>query len=100
LTPDLWSLGKGEPAIELVEQMPFLIRLHVFSWFAVIAVVPFTSAAMILVSAGDRVVLLAGRPITAATRAARKTLGKLSPARWLWPEEDLPGDGNDAQHPS
>jgi nitrate reductase gamma subunit len=100
LTPYLWSLGKGEPAIELVEQMPFLIRLHVFSWFAVIAVVPFTSAAMILVSAGDRVVLLAGRPITAATRAARKTLGKLSPARWLWPEEDLPGDGNDAQHPS
>src|SRR5262249_32436228 len=52
LTPYLWSLGKGEPAIELVEQMPFLVRLHVFSWFAVLAVVPFTSAAMILVAAG------------------------------------------------
>jgi nitrate reductase gamma subunit len=100
LTPYLRSLGKGEPAIELVEQMPFLIRLHVFSWFAVLAIVPFTSAAMIAVSAGDRVVLLAARPIAAAARAGRKALGKLSPARWLWPEEDLPGDGSDAQHRS
>ncbi len=100
LTPYLWSLGKGEPAIELVEQMPFLIRLHVFSWFAVIAVVPFTSAAMILVAAGDRVVLAAGRPITAVAQAGRRALGKLSPARWLWPEEDLPGDGGDAHEPS
>jgi nitrate reductase gamma subunit len=100
LTPYLWSLGKGEPAIELVEQMPFLIRLHVFSWFAVVAVVPFTSAAMILVAAGDRVVLASGRPITAAAQAGRRVLGKLSPARWLWPEEDLPGDGGDAHHPS
>ena len=100
LTPYLWSLGKGEPAIELVEQMPFLIRLHVFSWFAVLAVVPFTSAAMILVAAGDRVALAVGRPITAAAHTGRRALGKLSPARWLWPEEDLPGDGGDAHEPS
>ena len=100
LTPYLWSLGKGEPAIQLVEQMPFLIRLHVFSWFAVLAVVPFTSAAMILVAAGDRVVLAAGRPITAVARGGRRAAGKLSPARWLWPEEDLPGDGGDVHEPS
>jgi nitrate reductase gamma subunit len=100
LTPYLWSLGKGEPAIALVGQMPFLIRLHVFSWFAVLAVVPFTSAAMILVAAGDRVVLAVGRPVTAAAHAGRRALGKLSPARWLWPEEDLPGDGGDAHEPS
>ncbi len=100
LTPYLWSLGKGEPAIELVEQMPFLIRLHVFSWFAVLAVVPFTSAAMILVAAGDRAVLAAGRPITAVAQAGRRALGKLSPARWLWPEEDHPGDGGDVHEPS
>lgn len=100
LTPYLWSLGKGEPAIELVEQMPFLVRLHVFSWFAVLAVVPFTSAAMILVSAGDRAMLAIGRPITAVAQTGRRVLGKLSPARWLWPEEDLPGDGGDAHEPS
>jgi nitrate reductase gamma subunit len=100
LTPYLWSLGKGEPAIELVEQMPFLVRLHVFSWFAVVAVVPFTSAAMILVAAGDRAMLAVGRPIAAAGQNGRRVLGKLSPARWLWPEEDLPGDGGDAHEPS
>lgn len=100
LTPYLWSLARGEPATGLVQQMPFLIRLHVFTWFALLAVVPFTSAAMILVAAGDRVVLLAGRPITAGGRAGRRVLGKLSPARWLWPEEDLPGDGGNAQEPS
>lgn len=100
LTPYLWSLARGEPAVGLVEQMPFLVRIHVFSWFAVLAVVPFTSAAMIAVAAGDRVVLLAGRPVTAAANAGRRALGKLSPARWLWPEEDLPGDGGNAQEPS
>lgn len=100
LTPYLWSLGKGEPAIQLVEQMPFLIRLHVFSWFAILAVVPFTSAAMVLVNAGDRIVLAVGRPITAVAHTGRRALGKLSPARWLWPEEDIPGDGGDAHEPS
>lgn len=100
LTPYLWSLGRAEPAIQLVEQMPFLIRLHVFSWFAVLAVVPFTSAAMILVAAGDRAMLAVGRPITAMAHTGRRALGKLSPARWLWPEEDHPGDGGDAHEPS
>jgi len=66
----------------------------------VLAVVPFTSAAMILVAAGDRVVLAVGRPITAVAQTGRRALGKLSPARWLWPEEDLPGDGGNAQEPS
>jgi nitrate reductase gamma subunit len=100
LTPYLWSLARGEPATALVQQMPFLVRLHVFTWFAVLAVVPFTSFAMVLVAAGDRAVLLASRPIGAAGRTGRRALGKLSPARWLWPEEDLPGDGGDAQEPS
>lgn len=100
LTPYLWSLARGEPATGLVQQMPFLVRLHVFTWFAVLAVMPFTTAAMILVSAGDRVVLLAGRPITAVARAGKRAAGKLSPARWLWPEEDLPSDGGSAQEHS
>ena len=100
VAPYLRSLGRGEPETLLVGQLPFLIRLHAFSWFAVIAVVPFTSLAAIFVAAGDRLVLLAGRPITAAAGAGRRALAKLSPARWLWPEEDLPGDGDNAQEPS
>ena len=100
VTPYIASLVRGEPATGLVERMPFLVRLHVFSWFALIAVVPFTSAAMIFVAAGDRVVLFAGRPVAAAARGGRRVLARLSPARWLWPEEDLPGDGGNAQEPS
>ncbi|TMQ16980.1 MAG: c-type cytochrome [Deltaproteobacteria bacterium] len=97
VTPYIASFVRGEPATGLVEQMPFLIRLHVFSWFAVLAVVPFTSAAMVLVAAGDRVVLFAGRPIAAVAHTGRRVLAKLSPARWLWPDEDLPGDGGNAE---
>jgi nitrate reductase gamma subunit len=100
LTPYLWSLARGEPAVELIQQMPFLVRLHVFSWFAVLAIVPFTSLAMVLVSAGDRLALALAHPIAAAGRVGRRTAGKLSPARWLWPEEDLPGDGGNAQEHS
>ena len=103
LAPYMQSLARGAPATRLIEHMPFLVRLHVLSWFAVIALVPFTSAAMILVSALDRVVMLITRPINAAARAGRRALARLSPARWLWPEEDaveLSGDRDNAQEPS
>jgi nitrate reductase gamma subunit len=103
LAPYLTSLLRGAPATGLVEEMPFLVRLHVFSWFVVIALVPFTSASMILVSAGDRVLLVVTRPINLATRAGRRMAARLSPARWLWPEEDaldLAGDGDNAKEPS
>jgi hypothetical protein len=58
---------------------------------------------MILVSAGDRVLLVVTRPINAAARAGRRVAARLSPARWLWPEEDaldLAGDGDNAKEPS
>lgn len=100
VTPYLRSLARGEPATALVQQMPFLVRLHVFTWFALLAVVPFTRGAMILVAAGDRLGLMLARPIGAAGAAARRALARRSPARWLWPEEDLPADGRNAQEPS
>jgi len=83
LTPYIGSLLRGEPAVDLVGQMPFVVRLHVFSVFAMLAVVPFTSFAMVLVSAGDRVVLIASHPVAATARGGRRVLAKLSPARWL-----------------
>jgi nitrate reductase gamma subunit len=106
LSPYLQSLARGAPATRLVEDMPFLVRLHVLSWFAVIALVPFTSAALIFVSALDRVVVLIARPVNAGARAGRRLIARLSPARWLWPEEDavdlssMPHDGDNAQEPS
>src|SRR5262249_44500024 len=50
LAPYMASLAQGAPATQLIEDMPFLVRLHVLSWFAIIALVPFTSAALIVVS--------------------------------------------------
>ncbi|MEO7730181.1 MAG: respiratory nitrate reductase subunit gamma [Kofleriaceae bacterium] len=101
LVPYMRSLAVGAPASELVEQMPFLVRLHVFTWFAMLALLPFTSLAMILVSAGDRVLLVVARPIASAGGAGRRVLGRFSPARWIWPEEDPVAPAADnAQEPS
>jgi nitrate reductase gamma subunit len=88
VAPYMASLARGAPLTHLVENLPFLVRLHILSWFAIIALVPFTSASLIAVSALDRVVALVLRPINAATRVGRRAMAKLSPARWLWPEED------------
>jgi len=104
LAPYVESLARGAPATRLVEEMPFLVRLHVFSWFIVITLVPFTSAALILVSGIARCGVLLTRPINAAIqlarRVARRVAAKFSPARWLWPEEDaaeLHGEVDNAQ---
>jgi nitrate reductase gamma subunit len=89
VAPYMASLARGAPATQLIEDMPFLVRLHVLSWFAIIALVPFTSASLIAVSVLDRGVELVLRPINAGTRLGRRAMAKLSPARWLWPEEDV-----------
>src|SRR5262249_61245581 len=83
LAPYMASLAQGAPATQLIEDMPFLVRLHVLSWFAIIALVPFTSAALIAVSVIDRAAALAARPITAGAQVGRRMIAKLSPARWL-----------------
>jgi len=109
LAPYMQSLASGAPATRLVEEMPFLVRLHAFSWFVVIALVPFTSAALIIASGLERCAVLVTRPINAATQVAQRMAAKLSPARWLWPEEDAPategtlalhGQADQAQEPS
>jgi len=102
LVPYIRSLARAAPAPALIEQMPFLVRLHVFTWFAMLAVLPFTSAALIVVAAGDRALLAIARPVGALGRAGRRTMARLSPARWLWPEEDAidPGKPGSAQEPS
>ena len=88
LAPYMASLARGAPMTQLIEDMPFLVRLHVLSWFAIIALVPFTSAAMIAVSLLNRAVDVVVRPINAGTRIGRRAMAKMSPAKWLWPEED------------
>ena len=49
LAPYLASLVRAKPAAGLATQMPFLVRLHVFSAFAALAVLPLTRLAAFLV---------------------------------------------------
>ena len=41
-TPYLWSIWKLNPEIALVTAMPLMVKLHIISAFAIIAVFPFT----------------------------------------------------------
>lgn len=88
VTPYLQSLARGAPAPGLVEQMPFLVRAHVVSWLALVALLPCCSAAAIAVHGLDRLLTNLARPIEACGRAAARARARLSPARWIWPEED------------
>jgi nitrate reductase gamma subunit len=88
LTPYVVSLLRLRPAPELAAQMPFLIRLHVFSVFAAFAVLPLTRLAAFLVFAVHAALALGGRLISSAERGAQAWLRKHNPAPWLWPEED------------
>jgi nitrate reductase gamma subunit len=67
LSPYFESLFQGAPATPLVEQMPFLVQLHVVTLFALVAVFPFTGAALVLVVALNRASTVA---VVGGTRAA------------------------------
>jgi nitrate reductase gamma subunit len=88
VAPYTSSLVRGEPLAVLVEQLPFLFRLHLLLWFAVLALIPFTTSAFVIVTAAYRILLVIARPVEAMAGAGRRAAAKLSPARWLWPEED------------
>ncbi len=47
-TPYLWSLLTFQPQITLVAPLPFVIRLHVFNFFALLIVFPFSRLVHIL----------------------------------------------------
>jgi nitrate reductase gamma subunit len=88
LTPYISSLLNFRPTAGLATQMPFLVRLHIFSMFAVLAVLPLTRLAAFPVFALHSTLTLLGRPISAAGHAAESWLRRHNPSAWLWPEED------------
>lgn len=88
LTPYAASILRGRPAPGLATQMPFFVRLHVFSTFAMLAILPLTRLAAFFVFALHAVLALMGRPVSAAVHAAERWLRRHNPAPWLWPEED------------
>jgi nitrate reductase gamma subunit len=88
LTPYVASILRGRPAPGLATQMPFFVRLHMFSAFAMLAVLPLTRLAAFFVFGMHSILALMGRPISAAVHAAERWLRRHNPAPWLWPEED------------
>jgi nitrate reductase gamma subunit len=88
LTPYMQSLATGSPTTVLVEELPFLARLHTLSWFAILLLLPLTSASLVIVAVIHRILMAIARPVDAMAGAGRRAMTRLSPARWLWPEED------------
>jgi nitrate reductase gamma subunit len=82
------SLVRTKPAANLASQMPFLVRLHVFSAFAAVAVFPLTRLAAFVIFALNWAFVLLGRTFATTTRILEAWTRKHSPAAWLWPEED------------
>jgi nitrate reductase gamma subunit len=88
LRPYLIALFRGTPAPSLAIQMPFLVRLHIFSCFAAVALVPFTRLAPFFIVAIDRSLALLSKPASAAVRVSAAWLERYNPGAWIWPEED------------
>lgn len=88
LAPYMASLVRAKPAANLASQMPFLIRLHVFSAFAAVAVFPLTRLAAFAIYVLNRALALLGGAFGSTTSALEAWMRKHSPAAWLWPEED------------
>jgi nitrate reductase gamma subunit len=63
LVPYLYSLGRFGPATELVTHLPALVKLHLASAFAVVAIAPYTSASAALAARVGRVLHAAGSPV-------------------------------------
>ena len=88
LAPYMASLVRSKPAANLASEMPFLVRLHVFSAFAAIAVFPLTRLAAFAIFALNWAFVILGHVFASTTRVLEAWTRKHSPAAWLWPEED------------
>lgn len=88
LAPYTASLLHGQPASDFVMQMPLLVRVHVFSMFAALAVFPITSLGAFPVVGLRHIISFFGRWSSAAGNGAEAWLRKHNPGSWLWPEED------------
>ncbi|HEX4602994.1 MAG TPA: respiratory nitrate reductase subunit gamma [Candidatus Angelobacter sp.] len=88
LSPYLVSLVRARPVPGYASQMPFMVRLHIFSSFAALAVFPLTRLAAFLIFALGWVFGRAGSSLASGAGSLEAWMRKHSPAGWLWPEED------------
>lgn len=88
LAPYMASLVRTKPAANLASELPFLVRLHVFSAFAAIAIFPLTRLAAFAIFAMNGALVILGRAFASTARILEAFARKHSPASRLWPEED------------
>jgi nitrate reductase gamma subunit len=87
LAPYVGSVLRGAPREHLVDEMPFVVRLHVVSSFAVLAAFPFTRAALLSIVAVRRILRIASAPIGLALSSLERRC-KERAAAFIWAEED------------
>jgi hypothetical protein len=85
LSPYLGSLLQGQASTDLVEQMPLLVQLHVFSSFALCAILPFCRVALFPIAAAHWALGQAAAPGALVSEIMQRALR--SPASWIWPED-------------
>jgi hypothetical protein len=87
LTPYVVSILRGRPAVHLVDQMPFLVRLHVVSAFGVLAALPFSRVTSIVGVALRRALAPVAASAARGLAAVESRIGERA-TQWIWPEED------------
>jgi nitrate reductase gamma subunit len=92
LTPYAWSLLRGNPVAALAAELPFLVRLHVFSSLAALAMIPLTRLAPLLMVPVHHGLGFLLRGVSVLARPVRSTLELVfernNPLPRIWPEED------------
>lgn len=88
LTPYALSLVHGRPAVGLIVNLPYLVRLHVFASFASLALFPATSLARSPIAVFRRGLERVLTPVHGLVDFTVKAGTRLNPAIWIWPEED------------
>jgi nitrate reductase gamma subunit len=88
VTPYAASLLHGQPAAGFVDHLPLLVRLHLFTAFAALAVFPATRLAAYPVLLAHRASAAAGQAVVAAARPVGAWLQR-GPAALLWPDREI-----------
>ena len=88
LTPYALSLLSGTPAVNFINEMPFLVQLHVLSAFAAVAVIPLTRLSALMMGVVEAGLEVVARPFLVAQNRAETWIQNHNPAAWLWPDED------------
>jgi nitrate reductase gamma subunit len=90
VAPYVRSVLRLQPDVGPLEAMPYLVRLHIFSGFIVIALVAFTRNVDVILTILRRAIGIATRPFVSAFDSQRSRLQAwaLRGGHLLWPEEE------------